>query len=311
MRHAKRVARSGAAVIKYFALPCAALRPYIDRYWGWRSTAGSVLPTMLPGTGAELMFHCGAPIAAGARAVPMAHLLCVRNRPLALSAATGFDFVAVRVRAGALRHLCRVPLAALFDCAVAVEDMWGGAAGELAARVREANGFAARVALIERWLLICLARYRQAPSEVDAAVRRLYYEHAHLDIERLTRELHVSRRHLERQFLQAIGCSPKHFQRSARFHQTARELLLNRGERPLLVALDHGYYDQAHFIRDFQAFAGLTPGNFLRREEFTAHFYNPSHGDLSRMPTSFNETGEPSDRSDRHIESAPGGCDRT
>jgi AraC-like DNA-binding protein len=75
--------------------------------------------------------------------------------------------------------------------------------------------------------------------------------------------LGVSERHLRRVFREAVGMSPKQFARLARF----RYALRNAGKdgRPdwASIAAAAGYFDQAHLIAEFHAFAGVTPRTLL------------------------------------------------
>jgi hypothetical protein len=61
----------------------------------------------------------------------------------------------------------------------------------------------------------------------------------------------------ERAFCAHVGVGPKTFARIARFRAAWRAL--ERGGRPVEVALAHGYFDQPHLVRDFVAFAGDAP----------------------------------------------------
>ncbi|MBZ2190402.1 helix-turn-helix transcriptional regulator [Alcanivorax sp. JB21] len=78
-------------------------------------------------------------------------------------------------------------------------------------------------------------------------------------------QLHVSRRALERRFADHVGVSPKQYARIQRIAE-ARALLKRA---PLAtqaeLAQQLGYFDEAHFIRDFRAMVGLTPGQYARR----------------------------------------------
>lgn len=79
----------------------------------------------------------------------------------------------------------------------------------------------------------------------------------------VARSLALSERQLERRFLSRVGITPKRFASLRRFE---RAVQLARSAPSLTqVALDAGYYDQSHFIRDFQRFAGAPPGTVLRK----------------------------------------------
>ena len=265
---------------RYFVMPCTALQPYVDRFWGWESEAFLQLPPMLPGTGAELMFHYGTPCqiqnsCLGLQTSGPAFLLCARRAPHRLQAQAGLGFISVRFRSGALRHFSPLPLSELIDDALPIQDVWGPAGLEVANRVAMAFDQASRVAILEDWLLACLRQHGKAQPMMEAAVRQLYYQHRSIRVEMLAEQLGMSRRNFERVFREQIGMSPKAFQRTARFHLTMRDLLLAHQADYLDAALSHGYYDQAHFIHDFQAFVKDSPVAFLKRTATMAHFYNP------------------------------------
>lgn len=77
----------------------------------------------------------------------------------------------------------------------------------------------------------------------------------------------ASERHHRRRYRQASGVSPKFMQRVLRFRrasEAARRLPASPNWAQFAAA--HGYFDQAHFIREFQEFSGATPGRFLQSQ---------------------------------------------
>jgi len=81
----------------------------------------------------------------------------------------------------------------------------------------------------------------------------------------LVDELGWSHRRLIARFREGIGLAPKTLGRVLRFERVSRLLQAVQEPRLAEVALDCGYYDQAHLNRDFREFTGTTPGEYLAR----------------------------------------------
>ncbi len=69
---------------------------------------------------------------------------------------------------------------------------------------------------------------------------------------------------------------------AAAFRRSSKLLMLWTQINWTQMALECGYYDQAHFIHDFQSFAGITPSEYLARKtphvnhvpmEYRSNFY--------------------------------------
>jgi transcriptional regulator GlxA family with amidase domain len=74
--------------------------------------------------------------------------------------------------------------------------------------------------------------------------------------------LQVNRRQLERKFSSAIGLSPKQLSKVIRLQTTLKALYQEKSSTLTSVAYENGYYDQAHFIKDFREFTGVSPKEF-------------------------------------------------
>lgn len=274
---------------KFHILPDDALKPFIDRLWGWESVADELvpLPTLLPGTGAELYFHYrrpfrrmaaqGTPVACGT-----AHLLCLRRQPIPLCASNDLGFIAVRFRAGMLHRFTNMPGRELIDRVLSIDALWGKAGEKLALGVAEAGSRLERLRLIQGFLLERL-RASAADDLVEHAVSTLYRAGSSISIAQLAQQLAIGQRQMERRFLALTGHPPAELRRLVRFQKVTRTLLLAPAATLLDVALAHGYYDQSHFNRDFSELAHAAPGRFLKMAQATTHFYNTSRNTLARM----------------------------
>jgi AraC-like DNA-binding protein len=79
----------------------------------------------------------------------------------------------------------------------------------------------------------------------------------------LANQIGISHKHLLREFDRCVGLRPKVFARLCAFQRViqsvGRKLEIDWAGTAALC----GYYDQAHLIREFRSFSGLTPANYL------------------------------------------------
>lgn len=158
----------------------------------------------------------------------------------------------VRFRPGAAGRFLKAPAGELTDLEVPLEELWGAPARGLAERMANAPA-AAEV------LAGALDRPAAAPDAVERAVAAMAAAHGAVDVDEVARAANLSPRQFRRRCLGATGLSPKHLCRILRFRR-ARELAAREpGLKWALIAVDAGYFDQAHLIRDFREFTGRAP----------------------------------------------------
>jgi len=264
----------------FHSLPTSGLCPYIDRVWGWEGVPGEVvaLPMLLPGTGAELYFHYGEPFCyqiAGSDLVQAGsdHLFCIRKLPINLLPARGIGFIAIRFKVGALHRFTNIPAKYLSDSCFSVSEVWGASGNAFLQRFSYADDTRERLSLIQDFLLHCL-RQESPDVVIEQALPVLYRQYSVLTIEALSGKLHMGRRQLERRWLAYFGHTPKETSGLMRFQHTVRALMLEPSASMACIALSNGYYDQAHFIHDFQRRTGLSPRRYMQAAKGKTHFYN-------------------------------------
>ncbi|MBP2645279.1 MAG: AraC family transcriptional regulator [Firmicutes bacterium] len=246
--------------------PNPSLRQYISRYWVWENEQD--FPPILPGTGTELMFHYNDPFVAQNQnekifTAPSCHIISPRC-----------GFISVRFRAGAFRHFCGESTSDLIDSFIDINDLWGKQGKEFGQQVLMAKSLKERIIIIESFLIKLLERYHHPKSWLDTAVKNVFNGYDIAKLKEVTNDLFICDRQLQRKFKEAVGVSPKTFQRISRFETVLKYLMLNRKKDYLEVALKHGYYDQPHFIKEFKTHVGESPSIFLQNKNFMSHFYN-------------------------------------
>lgn len=104
-------------------------------------------------------------------------------------------------------------------------------------------------------------------TQINEIVETVMNEPAILKVDDLTDRFEMSKRTLQRLFKKYVGVSPKWVIQRYRLHEAAEKLAAGETENWSQMALDLGYYDQSHFIRDFKQIVGKTPADYLKSFE--------------------------------------------
>jgi AraC-like DNA-binding protein len=147
------------------------------------------------------------------------------------------------------------------DQVIGLSNIWGADARRLEQQIWEARSAAQSIGLLEARLsdpggMTLVQRLCASIVEQAGQVR----------VDDLAFHAGLSARQLRRLFLEQVGLSPKHFCRVMRFRSSLPLLEHSRRADRARIALDCGYYDQAHFINEFHQLTGYTPNEFVTLE---------------------------------------------
>jgi AraC-like DNA-binding protein len=92
---------------------------------------------------------------------------------------------------------------------------------------------------------------------------------------------HVAPRTLQRLFRRYVGVGPKWVLKRLRIHRAAERLTATSPPRWIELALELGYYDHAHFIRDFRLIVGGSPAEYTAEAVRARNDCNPASGSRS------------------------------
>lgn len=251
--------------------PCAALAPYIREYLVIESAAGTqnlVLPTTAPVL--ALRYQGAVRTASGTQEalLPAAVLTGLQRSARRLNYAPQTGTVLVVFRELGAATFFSLPLHELFGASQALEALWPAAAVQIIGeQLAAAATHPQRIARLEQ-LLLTQRRESRPDALVQRAVQRIQAAHGNTSIRAVLAELPLSRDPLEKRFRQLLGTSPKQFAAIVRL----RSLLARQRQQPTQslteTALAAGYFDQAHFNKDFRAFTNQTPQAFLRTARY-------------------------------------------
>jgi AraC-like DNA-binding protein len=264
--------------------PSPLLRHLVERLWvlEMRVGVGGVDP-ILPDGRTEVIVHCGDPFRErrpdGELRVQERLLVAGQlQRAVHLSPAGPSLIVGARLQPHGAAVLFRAPQHELTDRIVDLTAVDPRLARRLVETVIEP-------AMATRRDAVACDLHASLAAALDGALRSLAIERGGdpdlpagraaalasarrglVRVEALASHLGVTERQLERMFLRDIGLAPKQFLRTIRFQEVLRQLQSGTPTRWADLALRLGFYDQAHFIRDFKAFTGHTPTHWATAE---------------------------------------------
>jgi len=118
-----------------------------------------------------------------------------------------------------------------------------------------------RISAVERFLIARL-KNTEPDKLVLAALALIHKSKGNIRIKELMDQLHISQSPLEKRFRQTVGTSPKKFASIVRLKNVLHHYTTNTSLTEL--GYEAGFYDQAHFIKEFKTFTGETPEKFFR-----------------------------------------------
>lgn len=246
--------------------PHRLLRPYVAHYTIWTASVGQPPAgplTLVPDASGCIVLHLDDSKIGG-------KLWGATTRAVTVSGNKGGAPVRVFIEFlfGGLFQLTGMSQLSLTDGIFSLSDMMPGLFASLSHLVETATR---PEQLVEGFdsLLLPILLAKETPAAALSAVATLKKVNGLFTIEALSTKENYSPRHLNRILCDYLGMGPKQFARMLRINAAVRRL--DTGLPLSFLAQESGFYDQAHFIRDFKEVCGITPGGYRDR---MSDFYN-------------------------------------
>jgi AraC-like DNA-binding protein len=259
--------------------PIPELRPIVECIWTLESEpgeAGGQVEPVLPDGCPELVMQfgdCFERVFSDGTCEPQSEILFAGQltNQIALRPTGTVATLGVRFRPGSAAAILHMPQQPLHGTTLGVDVLDSRLSGELASIRDGSRSLGDAIDAIQGYLRARLDSKWLDPR-VLAAVRMIRRHHGQVGMDDVARRVEMTRRHLERRFDRTVGISPKRLARIVRF-QHALRMLQRPTSSGAATALECGYADQPHFIRDFTELAGCPPGAHLLRHAQLSGFF--------------------------------------
>lgn len=241
--------------------PCELLRPYV-REMLWITSHLPRTQVLLPETSFTLMLRQAGAGTLNGRPLANAILSGLQRRTRAAHHSVGSSILIVRFTEIGAAVLLRDRVDLLYNRSFALDTILPPSlVDRLQNQIADAPSPQQKFAICERFLLDHLDPQAVPSAPIHAAIQLIRSSQGKLPITAVAQRVAMSQSALERHFSAAVGASPKAFSRLVRLHHVCG--LWDQGLSLTEIAHAAGYTDQPHFNRDFQAFTGTAPMEFL------------------------------------------------
>jgi AraC-like DNA-binding protein len=248
---------------------------YINAFWQINGAPAYQSEIILPKGAVELIFSFNDPVPFSRMdgneqmSTPRCFLNGMNNKPVHLVAPAQQSFFGIVLNPAAVKKLLFVPCGKFLNAITDLEIL-DDAFGSLWHQLAEKNSFHERVLIMEQWMI---QRLESIHPQDKAIASYLSNNIEPGSVANLAAELCYSTRQLHRKAQEFFGMSTecliryKRYLASLHFMHQSRESLTR-------IAYHCHYYDQAHFIREFSEFTGLTPGEYrLQKTHLPGHLF--------------------------------------
>ena len=238
-------------------LPTPPLDRFVEHYWIVRWDLGDQPPYLqenLPYPSVHLVFQAGS-----------SRIIGVIKGKFSIMLEGKGQVFGVKFRPGGFYPFVRRSVAEFTDQTIALTDVFDPAIEALVEPMLTLDDDAAMVTLAEDYLRDRLPAADLTAYSVDALVECVRLDRSITKVGDLVAQTGVSARTLQRLFRQYVGVSPKWVIQRFRLHDATEHLDEDAAVAGARLAADLGYFDQAHFIKDFKRLVGRSPADYANR----------------------------------------------
>jgi AraC-like DNA-binding protein len=256
--------------------PSQPLGDFVDCFWYYTMDGSpekvSPVQRCLPLGMVELIVHLKGKRSEGFwknnwQSFPDSYLVGVMQEPVAWRMYGYSEMFAVRFKPEGLIQLFDCPVSSWVNNFIDAEDFLGKEHSFILALIQSAETNQERVFLLETFIHQQLSKRQTARNHFTEAIKHIRRANTQISSSALENQLFVCERQAQRLFKNNIGVSPKEYFRIIRFRQIIEAVKENKQVLWPQLAYSLGYADQAHLIRDFKAFSGLTPTGFVEENQ--------------------------------------------
>lgn len=250
--------------------PNIELTEFVKRYWTLDGEKENtpLINTIVPDGTMKLIFHYGDTYKHHSKngeitVLPKCFLIGQLTQPYVIEPIGVTGSFVVQFKPNGFLPFATIPIKEMENKAVQLDELFGAEGTELGKEILNAKSTTERIQIIETFLLNLLANKKTIDSVVKSTIETIFNANGKFSVIEFSKSKNISRQQLARKFSSTIGLSPKQLAKTIRIQATLKTLLNKEHKSLTDLAYENEYFDQAHFIKEFKEFTGLTPKEFF------------------------------------------------
>lgn len=236
--------------------PSLSLSFFVEHYWSVRwdmRETGPLVQENLPFPSVHLVFEKGNTKIFGVVSGKFSKALEGKNRVFG-----------IKFRPGAFYPFYRKPISGFTDKTLTLEEVFGIPSLPLEEEVFSMDSEEELVRFAEKFLYERLPEEDKTVETINRIIEEISNKREIIKVEDIVEFSGLNKRTLQRMFQQYVGVGPKWVINRYRMF----EILDRVSERTdwADLALELGYFDQSHFIKDFKRMVGLSPEEYSKKK---------------------------------------------
>lgn len=249
--------------------PSNPLADFVKCYWTLESSKKNTPKrnTIVPDGTMKLIFHYGDlywhhPENAKSFLQPRCFLIGQLTKPYVVEPEGDTGTFIIRFQPNGFLPFTKSPIKEMENTPIPLNQLFGVKGIQLEQDILNAKTTQQRIQISESFLLELLQSKEVIDRIVKSTIETIHLHKGQLTINQLSAQGNLNRRILSRKFSSQVGLSPKQLSKIIRLQATLKALLQQDKTKLTHVAYENEYFDQAHFIKDFKEFTGITPKEF-------------------------------------------------
>ncbi|MEQ8926344.1 MAG: helix-turn-helix domain-containing protein [Fulvivirga sp.] len=182
------------------------------------------------------------------------------------------DMLGIKLQPWAPKQLFGLDVGGFTDKVISISNFTSAELDALKSIIANLSNTIVNPEILDQYFQHLIENNTRKDGHFIAIVSKIIESKGQIKIDELITNAGISRRSFERKFVNIIGLSPKYFSRIIRFNNIFK--LIQEGDSSWCqVALHSGYYDQAHFIKEFKKFTGEKPSTYGLDDDSLANFF--------------------------------------